>query len=624
MSEVKHVKTVSSDKGGLTLHKHMEKNPDFLRRGFSKDKAQADFKELLENPQSWITDTFIDHEVNKVIDGLGGNTNIEYLSPSVFAFIKDGKNDTLEENQVKLKQTNGPYLVPLNLDSNHWILLKIYVSKGSAAQYLYITIYDSLNGEKEAGYYEKHRDVSRMVRWFVSNYPPAKGLQIFYLIGIAEQQNDQHNCGLWVILNATRILVGKEPGDESSDYADRFREKLRKDYGFSLKTPAKPPSRSRKVAKEEEEEEEEKEEEEEAVPKGIEGKLQQVDRWVREVFQQAMVSGEELVVSSEADLKRKNSRELKAEQEKKQKKIVIEFKGEPLVVEGGSLDHQEEPLLNLPGDDWAQKVKLIDPETLRQPKKIEESLLASRQIYLTRRFLDKAKEKSAASYALITSVIVAVLSNDAFRLMVLMDSEIYHSREDKALPMRPVLTKDGPQFLLRKPPKSPYWDIIKWSPSEVVVVAARYNCYYVVLAMIKLYLDGRVLNGGVVTRDRPELAECDFDLFYGDGLALRLACECGGYETVLILLRPLGWKLEVVGASRTRSYLSSRLGYRARKQRMVMGVGLGVFEGCLRVLEKREGREERGGFRDRLREECVGELTRVAGVVKGELARMRR
>lgn len=267
--------------------------------------------------------------------------------------------------------------------------------------------------------------------------------------------------------------------------------------------------------------------------------------------------------------------------------------------------------VNKPGDNQVFNLRIVDGDARLNANK-DVYITSIAQIKHARSFFDK-KKKHRPPY--IRSAMEACVTNDAFRVLVLSDHEIYDNEE--GLPPKFKIGKDGqPEPVRRITPqikkiemKNPSWDATLISHNEAMVFAARFNSYYVVLALIKLYLDRRALSKpNRPLLDEPRFLYTDFDLFWNECKALKVACAHGAYETVLILLNPLAQKIAVVSANRTKRYLSSPLDYKPiRNGAMLEGLTPEDAEICRGLLSKQRDK----GFREDLRLACLKRLDRL-------------
>jgi hypothetical protein len=344
----------------------------------------------------------------------------------------------------------------------------------------------------------------------------------------------------------------------------------------------------------------------------IDEKLKAIEEWVR--HQTGEESNKKFKSRAEIEDLLIESSGLKRGADEDDEVLEIKIDGSPLEKDATNL------WVNRPEKAGQFDIRIVDDNS-RVNKPTTPYATSLDQVKRARAILDKNK-KARPPY--IRSSIVAIASNDAFRVLVLSDEEIYD--KEVGLPPKYKVNRKGelvpakrytPEYK-REKGYNASWDSLVLSHNEAIVVAARFNSYFVVLALIKLYLDRRAIskpNGKIP--DDPRFLECDFDLFWGGSKALKVACQHGSYEVALILLNPLGQKIEVVSANKTKKYLSSPLNYKPiRNGKMWEGFTLEDAEECRSLLGIRERKSTESEYRQGLRQEVVKRLNRLRPIPK--------
>jgi hypothetical protein len=335
----------------------------------------------------------------------------------------------------------------------------------------------------------------------------------------------------------------------------------------------------------------------------IDVKLVLIENWVKEKFARVgerkkereakyLKFGEQVIKSGAPATKR----ELEED--------VVKVEGSPLVLEEGGV------LMNKPdnGDIFSFNVVKDKDARINYLSEVYKPLFD--QVRRMRAVLETEKARNPWY---IRSSLVAVVSNDAFRTLVLTDKEIYDG--EVGLPPKYRMAGGKLEAVRRidfkqkqEENKNRSWDNNVLSHNEAMVVAARFNCYYVVLALLKLYIDRRMMSLNAGTTDDPRFVKCDFDLFWRGAKALKTACKYGAYESALLLLNPILYRLSTVSANREKSYLSEPLKYKPIRTNMWKGFTRQEAEECKELLE---GRQEVIQYREGLRKECIKRLNQI-------------
>ena len=283
---------------------------------------------------------------------------------------------------------------------------------------------------------------------------------------------------------------------------------------------------------------------------------------------------------------------------------VVKVEGSALVLEEGGV------WMNKPANGDIFKLNVVKDKDARINYLNEVYKPLFDQVRRMRAVLETEKARNPGY---IRSSVVAVVSNDAFRTLVLTDREIYDG--EVGLPPKYRMAGGKLEAVRRidfkqkqEENKNRSWDNSVLSHNEAMVVAARFNCYYVVLALLKLYIDRRMMSLNAGATDDPRFVECDFDLFWRGAKALKTACKYGAYESALLLLNPILYRLSTVSANREKSYLSEKLKYEPIRTNMWKGFTRQEAEECKELLE---GRQEVIQYREGLRKECIKRLNQI-------------